>query len=121
MTETPPPVEYGDEEYPDRRVLRAVVWNIAQGRCEHPVPAALPGRLRSCDQTAIELAHIQPRGMGHTGYRDTVNNTMAACALHARTTDDLTAPAWQDVPAPGDRLALAAWVKAQRRAAGWAV
>lgn len=114
-----PPATYGDERYASRRELRAVVWNIAQGRCEHPTgdpTAPVP-----CNHPATELAHVQPRGMGHTGYRDTVNNAMAACPEHARSTDNLTHPAWSSVPPPHDRPALAAWLLHRRRADGWAV
>lgn len=60
-----------------RQRLRAGVWEMTGGRCEWP----------GCDRSATELAHIHPRGMGHTGYRDTFDNVMAACDLHARVTD----------------------------------
>lgn len=60
-----------------RQRLRFVVWEMTGGTCEWP----------ECDRHAVELAHIHPRGMGHTGYRDTLDNVMAACWLHARVTD----------------------------------
>lgn len=112
-------VEYGDDPYTSRGELRAVIWNIAQGRCEHPTERL--DRIMPCGLPGIELAHINPRGMGHTGYRDTVNNTLCACTVHARSTDDTTSPEWRFVPEPHDRLALAEWVKQQRRRNGWAV
>lgn len=118
---TPPPFQYGDDRYDDRSVLRADVFEIAGGLCEHPVIPPGASVPRCCGAPAAELAHIQPRGMGHKGDRDTVNNTMAACTLHARSTDDRGDPAWLHVPAPGDRLALREWVQSCRRAAGWAV
>lgn len=121
-------LSYGDDHIPDRRELRAIVWNIAQGRCEHPtyqgellISGSAEGRWLPCSEPAAELAHIQPRGMGHTGYRDTVNNAIAACTLHARSTDDLSSPEWQHVPEPHDRHALGAWVLEERRRGGWAL
>jgi len=119
---TPPPATYGDDRWENRRDLRAALWEIAGGRCEHPVDLGLLGnRPERCPAVAAEMAHIVPRGMGHTGYRDTLNNVMAACPLHARTTDDRSHPAWSAVPPPHDRLALAEWVKEQRLAQGWAL
>lgn len=117
-----PPCSYGDDPWDDRGQLRATVMEVAADRCEHPVPPGLyvstPGR---CPEYATEMAHIKPRGMGHTGYRDTLNNVMAACPLHARSTDDRGHEAWQAVPPPHDRIALREWVAARRRAEGWAV
>lgn len=75
-----------------RQRLRAEVFALADDRCEHP---AEHGR---CGNYAVEMAHILPRGMGHTGYRDTLDNVMAACRIHARSTDDLSSPEWQHVP-----------------------
>ncbi len=76
-----------------RSDLRAQVFEIAGGRCEHPT--RLGGMvIARCPKPATELAHIFPRGMGHTGYRDRLVNVMAACTLHARSTDDLTSPEW---------------------------
>lgn len=111
---------YGEDRYEDRRELRDAVWEIAGARCEHPL---LNGRLEPgrCPNPATELAHIVPRGMGHTGYRDTVNNAIAACEIHARSTDDMSSAEWVHVPEPGDRLALADWILTERRRAGWAV
>lgn len=111
-----------------RSELRVVVFELAQNQCEHPRIVAgtwsLPfddsvsdwrGTLsKRCQNPAVELAHIWPRGMGHTGYRDTLDNVIAACELHARSTDDLSSPEWQHVPAPHDRKALAEWIKLRR-------
>lgn len=116
-----PPFSYGDEPYDNRSVLRTIVFEIANGRCEHPVldtPNSTPTR---CPHHANELAHIFPRGMGHTGYRDTVNNCIAACQPHARSTDNMSSPLWAAVPTPHDRIALTAWVKAARLEQGWAL
>ena len=74
-----------------RQRLRAEVFQLADDRCEHP---AEHGR---CENHAVEMAHIVPRGMGHTGYRDTLDNVMATCRIHARSTDDLTSPEWDHV------------------------
>lgn len=104
-----------------RSDLRAQVFEIAGGRCEHP-KLYLGARYDRCDGPAVELAHIVPRGMGHTGYRDHLTNVMAACTLHARSTDDLSDPAWQAVPDAGDagglRVALAYYVNSRRRREG---
>ena len=117
-----------------RSDLRAQVWEIAGGRCEHPIRwnSAIDygGGVRRCPNPATELAHIFPRGMGHTGYRDTLANVMAACSIHARSTDDLTSPEWDHVPgwrhvdgtAPipllTKRQALAHYVNRRRRSEG---
>lgn len=117
----------GDDRYDDRSELRAAVFEIAGGRCEHPVIMkeltleAMSAPPTECGEHATELAHIEPRGMGHTGYRDTVNNAIAACPGHARSTDDLSSSAWDGVPPPHDRIALAQWIYKRRTAAGWAV
>jgi tellurite resistance protein len=55
--------------------------------------------------------------MGHTGYRDHINNVMCACALHARSTDDLSSPEWDHVA--GGRAGLAAYVHNLRSEAGF--
>ena len=86
------PVSYGEDQYDDLSMLRAVVWEIAEGRCEHP--DSYTGR---CHTRAVELAHIVPRGHGGSRYRNTVNNTMAACRIHARSTDDLSSDEWDHV------------------------
>ena len=108
-----------------RPELREQVWDISGGQCEHPIPET--GR---CRHRATELAHIVPRGMGHTGYRDRLDNVMAACPVHARSTDDLSSPEWDHVPgwfhrdgtAPvplmTKRQALACYVNKARRDAG---
>lgn len=74
-------VSYGDDQYDDRTELRSVVWEIANGRCEWCVLLGGP------DAMAVELAHIVSRGMGGSKARDTVNNSFAACTLHARASD----------------------------------
>ena len=113
-----------------RSELRALVFEWANNQCEHPTdltpalavfallgsPVTAPIR---CRNRAEELAHIYPRGMGHTGYRDTIDNVIAACLLHARSTDDLSSEEWSHVPAPHDRKALAEWVAESR--ADWAI
>lgn len=111
---------YGDDQYDDLSMLRAVVWEIAEGRCEHPLGI---GR---CNLMATELAHIVPRGMGGSQYRNTVNNTMAACPTHARSTDDLSSDEWDHVPGWQDTLmtkrqALTQVVLVRRRKEGWAI
>ena len=82
-----------------RSELRAQVFEIAGGQCEHPVEhgPSWTGPMR-CVRAATELAHILPRGMGHTGYRDRLDNVMAACSVHAASTDDLTSDEWDNVP-----------------------
>ena len=110
-----------------RSELRALVFEWANNQCEHPYINARFGlaggeileRRGRCDMRAEELAHIKPRGMGHTGYRDTIDNVIAACLLHARSTDDLSSEEWSHVPAPHDRKALAEWVAESR--ADWAI
>ncbi len=85
-----------------RSDLRAQVWDIAGGKCEHPIRwpgyGASVHTIVRCVRAATELAHIQPRGMGHTGDRDRLDNVMAACPTHARSTDDLSSPEWNHVP-----------------------
>jgi hypothetical protein len=60
--------------------------------------------------------------MGHTGYRDRLDNVLAACPVHARSTDDLSSPEWVHVSDPdriGRRAALARYVADRRRREGW--
>ena len=111
-----------------RSDLRVVVFEWAQNRCEHPIDDLVdapharfvaPVRYRRCGHSAVELAHLYPRGMGHTGYRDTLDNVIAACTLHARSTDDLSSDEWGHVPAPSDRKALYEWIQQRRRSEGW--
>ncbi len=83
--------------------LRVQVFEIAGGRCEHPAMNEQHSQIR-CPYPAVELAHIVPRGMGHTGYRDVLGNVMAACWVHARSTDDLTHTAWDAV-----RVMMTGW------------
>ena len=100
-----------------RTLLHAEVFEIAGDQCEHPGD----GRHR-CPHRAVELAHIFPRGMGHTGYRDYLGNVMAACTIHARSTDDLTSPEWQHVGAGSSfdrRTLLADYVNTRRLLEGW--
>ncbi len=107
-----------------RQRLRAEVFELADNQCEHP---AADGR---CLNRAVEMAHIVPRGMGHTGYRDTIDNVMAACPIHARSTDDLTSEEWEAVPGwhglgvgalLTKRQSLAYYVNSRRRGEGWDV
>ncbi len=81
-----------------RSDLRALVFEIAGGQCEHPqrwkAMTGSAGIIGRCPNPATELAHIYPRGMGHTGYRDHLTNVMAACSRHARSTDDLSHRDW---------------------------
>ncbi len=99
-----------------RSDLRAQVFEIAGGQCEHPTSYDRDGTGR-CVTQAVELAHILPRGMGHTGYRDTLENVMAACPVHARSTDDLTDPAWDAIRAlldDSDEVPVdSGWLRAQ--------
>ena len=98
-----------------RSDLRAQVFEIAGDQCEHPVQ--WNGGIHRCPNRAQELAHIYPRGMGHTGYRDTLVNTMAACTSHARSTDDLSDPAWdaiRDLLGDSDETPVdSGWLRAQ--------
>ncbi len=103
-----------------RQQLRAEVFLIADDQCEHP---AAGGR---CPNRAVEMAHIVPRGMGHTGYRDTLGNVMAACLVHARSTDDMTSPEWRqvgtaDLATYELRIKLTDFVNTRRRGEGWDV
>jgi len=107
-----------NKQYPKRSDLRATVWEMSDGQCEHP---AADGR---CQLAAVEMSHITPRGMGHTGYRDHLGNVMAACPLHARSTDDLSSPEWAHVGKGGSfdrRTLLANYVNTRRRRDGWDV
>lgn len=104
-----------------RQRLRAEVFTIADGRCEHP-----GDNRHRCPHQATELAHIFPRGMGHTGYRDVLWNVMAACPVHARSTDNLSSPEWCYLPLGGGgggsfalRTALTNYVNGRRRVEGW--
>ena len=107
-----------------RPELRAQVWDISGGRCEHPVRTArmigANGRadahtpiVARCMNLATELAHIVPRGMGHQGDRDRLVNVMAACPVHARSTDDLSSPEWDSVPGWKDDQAVYLMTKRQ--------
>lgn len=117
---------YGDDLYDDRSVLRADVWEISGGFCEHPVKhPSWPITIR-CNEGATELAHIRSIGMGGRRSADFVNNVFAACYLHARSSDDLTSDEWlvlkHVVPLDGDLLGkLAEWIRTQRLRQGWAV
>lgn len=115
------PVSYGEDQYDNLSELRAVVWEIAEGRCEHP-----QWEIRRCPHPATELAHIVPRGLGGSKYRNTINNTMAACPIHARSTDDLSSPEWNHVPGWTDTLltkrqALTSALLVHRQKEGWAL
>lgn len=112
-----------------RSDLRALVFEIAGRQCEHPkrwqAMTGSRGILGRCPNRATELAHIVPRGMGHSGYRDTLINVMAACTTHARSTDNLNDPEWDHVPGWADgesrvtkRQALGYYVNRRRRREG---
>jgi len=62
----------------DRRHLHNQLWAMGSD-CEWP----------DCGERAAEMAHIHPRGMGHKGARDTLDNVMRACSLHARVSDGI--------------------------------
>ena len=131
------PVSYGDDQYTSLSELREVVWEISGGQCEHPVTTgytAGPMRVTRCPLQGVELAHIVPRGHGGSRYRNTVNNTMAACRVHARSTDDLSDPEWDHVVGwrvrdhgghhdhlLTKRQALTRMVNVRRKAEGWAL
>ncbi len=110
-----------------RSDLRAQVWDISGARCEHPAGGGRIAVTLRCNMPATEMAHIVPRGMGHQGDRDRLDNVMAACYIHARSTDDLSSPEWDHVPGWKDdravalmtkRQALAHYVNTARRRAG---
>ena len=117
---------FGEDVYESRGELRSVVFEIAGGHCEHPYTFGTQ-RMRGVDAVARcgfpaeELAHIVSVGMGGGSTRDTVNNTIAACPVHARSTDDRSSVEWRHVPAPHDPKALADWVQGWRQGAGWDV
>lgn len=103
-----------------RVLLRAQLWGMGSD-CEWP----------GCGQWAVEMAHIHPRGMGHKGARDVMDNVMRACELHARVSDGLGQThivdrEWRivcDLPVSRGimRDVLARRVKQQREAAGFDV
>lgn len=103
-----------------RQLLRCEAFAMADDQCEHP---AADGR---CPNRADEMAHIFPRGMGHTGYLDTIDNVLAGCTLHARSTDDLSSDEWEHVGGIALtsyelRTMLADYVRMRRRRDGWHV
>jgi hypothetical protein len=108
-----------------RQELRAVVFGLADNQCEHPmslgrIPGSDEWHYTRCRLAAVEMAHVPPRGMGHTGYRDTIDGVIAACERHARSTDDMSSPEWElNVPAPHDRKALVEWVRGDRERRGY--
>ena len=59
------------------RNLRIAVFEAYGPLCEWP----------GCSDPGTELAHLTSRGMGGSKTRDTVENVMVACWLHARITD----------------------------------
>lgn len=113
--------KWSEETHTDRSQLRATVAEISEARCEHPIVDK--ARRVACRAPMVEMAHIYPRGMGHKGTRDYLNNVMAACSLHARSTDDLSSPEWEAVPPDGHNLrdSLTIWVKSLRQSKGWDV
>lgn len=81
-----------------RSELRAQVEEISGRRCEHPTFIA--GRLPSvgrCPQAMVEMAHITSIGMGGRTSTDTISNVLAACQVHARSTDDHSSVEWNAV------------------------
>ena len=119
----------------DRSLLRAEVVEISGNRCEHPAFYMAMNKVARCSGQMTEMAHITPRGMGHKGDRDVIENVMAACPLHARSTDDLSSSEWEHVPGwmvrnPDDsfnkhlmtkRQSLATYVNGRRVKEGWAM
>ena len=110
--------------YKSRSDLRAVVFELADARCEHPIRLHAAAETQrpefvACAAPATELAHIKPRGMGHTGYRDTIANVIAACPYHARSTDDLSHEVWFEIRM--DRIDLTIWIRRWRLRQGWDV
>ncbi len=122
----------------DRSLLRAEVVEISGNQCEHPWRSIVLDEwsaVRRCPYLMAEMAHITPRGMGHKGDRDVISNVMAACVIHARSTDDLSSSEWQHVPGwmvrnPDDsfnehlmtkRQSLATYVNGRRVKEGWAM
>lgn len=65
--------------------LRERVMELAGWRCEWPTPDR-------CERRAVEVAHLQSKGMGGSSKRDGWGNVMAACEIHARVTDGLPGP-----------------------------
>ncbi len=117
-------VSYGEDLYDDRSLLRADVWEISGGLCEHPIYhtwGVRRERYRHCDMPATELAHIESIGAGGRASADRVNNVFAACDLHARSSDNNSSDEWQNVPPPSDAKALAEWIREERMRQGWAV
>jgi hypothetical protein len=115
----------------DRSLLRAEVVEISGNRCEHPAFYIAMNKTARCSGQMTEMAHITSRGMGHKGDRDIIENVMAACTLHARSTDDLSSPEWLHVPGwhttpetpnvMSRRQALAHYVNNRRVREGWAM
>ena len=126
-------MSYGEDLYEDRSLLRADVWVISGGFCEHPIKPERPRTFASgsarfagttfikCGMPATELAHIESIGAGGRASADCVNNVFAACDLHARSSDNNSSDQWQHVPPPSDAKALAEWIREQRMKEGWAV
>ncbi len=112
-------VSYGEDIYDDRSKLRADVWEISGGVCEHPMKGTT--LTRACGMPAMELAHIESIGAGGRRSADRVNNVLAACTRHARSTDDMSAMEWESVPPPHDQKALSEWIREERMKQGWAV
>lgn len=113
-----------------RSQLRAQVVEISGNQCEHPILDAF-GQVTRCKFAMAEMAHIFPRGMGHKGARDVLTNVMAACELHARSTDDLSSTEWHAVaiwaealPGREEQKAYRSWltqyVNQLRASQGWA-
>ena len=112
----------------DRSLLRAEVVEISGNRCEHPAFYMAMNKVARCSGQMTEMAHITPRGMGHKGDRDVIENVMAACSLHARSTDDLSSSEWEYVAGwqlldrhelMTKRQSLAHYVNSRRVNEGW--
>ena len=64
--------------------LRAVVFGLDGYQCGWP----------GCYGRPVELAHIHPRGMGGRRSANTIENTFAACSVHARVSDLIPPDGW---------------------------
>lgn len=130
-----------------RSELRAQVEEISGRQCEHPLlvdgtwflddegPALRTApTVARCWRRMQEMAHITSIGMGGRKSADDINNVMAACNMHARSTDDHSSREWNAVAmwAGGDNDteewtsgAMQGWlreyVRQRRRQEGWDV
>lgn len=115
-----------------RSELRAQVGEMSNYRCEHPT--VIGRAVARCPEPMAEMAHITSIGMGGRKSADHINNVMAACTVHARSTDDHSSREWDAVAiwAGGDNDteewtsgAMQGWlreyVRQRRRQEGWYV